>query len=224
MTSVSILNRRDFQNILALLNNTFEEQKTYLCSLDAEIGDGDHGFSMSRGFNALAANLDMYSTLSIGSLLKKAGFELINSIGGAAGAIFGTLFLGQAAYYESHLVGKEELELQDLSGMWSEALARIKARGDAQPGEKTMIDALEPAAAALSQASAQSLPLALAFQNACQAAWQGAQSTREMQGKRGRAKFLAERSIGHLDPGAMSTYFILKTISDYIDLQAGKGH
>ena len=217
MTDLNHLTRKDIIRILALLSNTFEENQAYLSKLDTEIGDGDHGFSMAKGFHEISLKLETFADLSIGQLLKKAGFELINSIGGAAGAIFGTFFLGQASYYENHLSGKKELDLQDLSNMLNEALVKIKTRGNAQPGDKTMVDALEPAVKALSLALQNQLSLSQAFQNASREAQKGAESTKEMQGRRGRSKNLAERSIGYLDPGAMSTFLIFRTISEYID-------
>lgn len=217
MTSLNVLTQKDILKILSLLSNTFEENKAYLSKLDTEIGDGDHGFSMAKGFHEISVKLETYADLSIGQILKKTGFELVNSIGGAAGAIFGTLFIGQASYYENHLSGEKELDLQDLSNMLDEALVKIKTRGNAQPGDKTMIDALEPAIIALSIAHQDGLSLSQAFQNASKAAKKGAESTKGMQGRRGRSKNLAERSIGYLDPGAISTFYIIKTISEYID-------
>jgi dihydroxyacetone kinase-like protein len=217
MKSLNELNRVDLIKILSLLNTTFEEKKSYLSSLDTEIGDGDHGFSMAFGFNNISAKLVEYSDKPIGNILKKAGLELINSIGGAAGAIFGTLFLGQASYFDDHLNGKDSLNLSDLCLMLNEALIQIKKRGNAQAGDKTMLDALEPAVLALCSVSKNGFSLSQGFMEATLAAKAGAENTKDMEGKRGRSKNLGKRSIGYIDPGSMSTYCIFETISRYID-------
>jgi dihydroxyacetone kinase-like protein len=217
MGSLSVLNQEDFIEIFLRLSHTFETNSQYLSELDTGIGDGDHGFSMAKGFHEIAEKINAFSDLPIGQVFRKAGFILINSIGGAAGAVFGTFFLGLASCCEGQLEGKESLNLMDLVQMMQEALRQVEKRGNALPGDKTMLDALEPAVNALMIASQDNLTLNEAFQNAAQAAWNGAKATKAMQARRGRARNLGERSIGFMDPGAMSIFLILKTISGYID-------
>jgi dihydroxyacetone kinase-like protein len=216
MSELVVLTKQDLVGILKRISGEITNQKDYLSSLDTEIGDGDHGFSMAAGFTSVAQKLDEFSQLSIGGLLKKTGFELIKTIGGAAGAIFGTLFTGQASYYEQNLAGKETLSLEDLSLMIAEALDQIKGRGGAGPGDKTMIDALEPAVNALKSSGLQGLSLLEGFQKAAEKAREGAESTRSMIGKHGRSKNLGERGLGYVDPGSVSTAVIFNIIADYI--------
>lgn len=217
MGSLSVITKNDLVEIVKRMYNNIDEKKEYLSKLDTEIGDGDHGFSMFSGFKSFHDKLGEFSELPIGQLLKKGGFELIKTIGGAAGAVFGTFFTGQASYYEKNLDGKENLSLEDITNMLNEALLQIKKRGNANPGDKTMIDALEPAINELFAGIEKNLSLTDAFKNAAEKAEQGAESTKDMVSKRGRSKNLGERSIGFIDAGAMSTCIIFRTIADYIE-------
>ena len=210
------INKEDILNIIKAIYSKIDENKDYLSKLDTEIGDGDHGTSMARGFKSLYDKLDEFEKLDIGSILRKSGFELIKTIGGSAGAVFGTLFTGQASYYDKNIKGKETLTLQDLAEMFGEALLQIKKRGNAAPGDKTMIDALEPAVNALKESAGKNILLAEAFKSAAENAKQGAEKTREMIGKHGRSKYLGERSKGYIDPGAVSTSLIFSSISEYL--------
>ena len=209
------ITRQDLLAILERLAAAFEDQKDHLSRLDTEIGDGDHGFSMASGFKSAAQRREEFSQLPIGDLLKKTGFELIKTIGGAAGAVFGTLFTGQASYYQQHLEGKETLSLQELSGMYREALAQIKRRGGAEAGDKTMLDALVPAVLALEETAAQGMSPGDAFHVAARRPRSGALSTKDMVAKHGRAKNLGERALGFLDPGSVSTALIFEVMADY---------
>jgi len=216
------LTKQDYIEILRQICQKIDQNKQLLSELDSDIGDGDHGFSMATGFNSLNNSLDKFSSLDMGGLLKKSGFELIRIIGGAAGAVFGTLFVGQAGYYEKNLKGNEALTLTNIASMYSEALAQIKKRGNAQVGDKTMIDALEPAVKALMEGADKGMTIADAFNNAWEKAKQGAESTRELIGKKGRSKNLGERSRGFMDPGAMSTVLIFEVIADYFNKKLTK--
>lgn len=217
MMSHQEVTKIDLINIIRCIHAVIVENRDPLSKLDAEIGDGDHGFSMATGFTRFYENLENYAELSIGSLLKKGGFDLISSIGGAAGAIFGTFFKGQGSYYDTHLQSKNSLSLDDLARMMAEALAQIKSIGKADLGDKTMIDALEPAVNALVESSANNISLDKAFKNAAVQAEAGAENTRSMVGKRGRSKNLGERSLGFMDPGARSMALILKAYADYLE-------
>jgi dihydroxyacetone kinase-like protein len=211
------LTKADLVSIIGGIGDCMEANKAHLSKLDTEIGDGDHGFSMSQGFSSLCAKMDDLAAEDIGTLMKKCGLEMIKVIGGAAGVIFGTFFTAQASYYNTYLKGKEELEPADITGMLAEALAQIKKRGGAQPGDKTMVDALEPAVDELKRGLAKGLPLREMFQNASLKAAQGAEKTKSMVARHGRAKYLAERSLGFVDPGAVSLSLIFKTIADALN-------
>ncbi len=214
--SKSELTKEDILKIIETIYQKIDSNKEYLSKLDTEIGDGDHGTSMARGFKNLYDKIDELKDLDIGSILKKSGFELIKSIGGSAGAIFGTFFTGQATYYDKNLKGRESLTLKDISSMMEEALNQIKKRGNADAGDKTMIDALQPAVESLKNSVDRGLGIAEAFEEAAGAAKAGAEKTKEMIGKHGRSKYLGERGKGFIDPGAMSTALIFEAISDYL--------
>ena len=211
-----VITKDDLVKMVALIYKTIDGQKEALSKLDTEIGDGDHGFSIANGFRHFYEKLEEYAQLDIGQFLKKGGFELIKNVGGAAGAVFGTFFTGQASFYDKNLGGKESLDLQDIAQMFSEALAQIKKRGNAKPGDKTMVDALQPAVESLSESASSGVKLADAFERAAKKADEGAECTRDMVATRGRAKNLGERSIGYMDPGAKTISVIIKTIAGYL--------
>ena len=184
--------------------------KDLLTQADKAIGDGDHGIGMARGFEAVLARLDELSTPAVGEVFSSVGKTLMMSIGGASGAVFGTLFGdGGGALGGRTLFGAEELSLFLCKG-----LDAVKKRGKANPGDKTMVDALLPAAAALDEASAAGRPLADALRAAADAAEQGMLATVPLVARKGRASYLGERSAGHQDPGATSSWLLLKAAAD----------
>jgi dihydroxyacetone kinase-like protein len=217
MASPTELTKENLVEILARISEVINDQKDALSKLDTEIGDGDHGFSMAIGFSSVAEKLAEFSQSTIGVLLKKTGFELIKSIGGAAGAVFGTLFTGQASYYDKNLSDKDSLSPSDISLMFTEALNQIKRRGGAEVGDKTMLDALEPAVISLQESSQLGLTLSECFRIAAIQAREGSERTRKMIAKHGRSKNLGARAIGYLDPGSVSTAIIFETIADYLE-------
>ena len=185
-----------------------EANKGYLTDLDSAIGDADHGTNMDRGFKKVMEKLPTVADKDIGNILKTVGMTLISTVGGASGPLYGTFYLrgGMAAD------AKEELDADDLVNVLQGAVDGIVQRGRAQPGDKTMVDALLPALAALKQAvtDGQELPAAVAA--AVAAAEQGMKDTIPLQARKGRASYLGERSIGHQDPGATSSHLILNAL------------
>jgi dihydroxyacetone kinase-like protein len=181
------------------------EHRTELVRLDTAIGDGDHGTNMDRGMRKAVEKLDGVDGDDIGALLKAVGLALVSSVGGAAGPLYGTLFLqmGMASG------GREEL---DLAG-WADALEAgakgVQARGKAEPGDKTMIDALLPAVAALREAEQEGAALGDALRRSASAAEEGMRATVPLEARKGRASYLGPRSAGHQDPGATSTHLLL---------------
>lgn len=167
-----------------------------LTELDRAIGDADHGSNMDRGFAAVAA-LDPAGFSDAGALLKQAGMTLVSTVGGASGPLFGTFFLrlGGAWPQQADAVGVADALAAGLAG--------VAARGKAEPGDKTMLDALAPAVAAFTAAAPQGLQPAL--DAAASAAAQGRDATAPLQARKGRASYLGPRSVGHIDPGAAST-------------------
>ncbi len=181
------------------------EQRDYLVDLDRTIGDGDHGENMDRGFKAAVEALGQAQPASVAEVLKTVAKTLMSTVGGAAGPLYGTAFLRA-----SKAAGDGELDGAGVAAVIAGALNGIQARGKATTGEKTMVDAWTPALkAARAAAEAGSDPVAV-LEAAATAAEAGAAATEPMRATKGRASYLGERSIGHLDPGAVSTSLILR--------------
>jgi len=202
-------------NILRWLENTaavMSENKDYLTQLDSPIGDADHGINMNRGFRKVMEKLPTVEDKDIGNILKTTGMTLISSVGGASGPLYGTFFMRGGMAVDS----KEELTDEDLTAMLQSAVDGVVQRGRAQPGDKTMVDAWLPAMKALRESLDADHDLQVALEKAVDAAEQGMKDTIPLQAKKGRASYLGERSIGHQDPGATSSYLMLKALLDAI--------
>ena len=186
------------------------ENRAYLTRLDGAIGDGDHGTNMDRGMKKALERLEATDGDDIGASLKAVGMALVSSVGGAAGPLYGTLFLqmGQSA------AGHTELDLAGFTAALDAGVQGVIKRGKAEPGDKTMVDALGPALQALRDADGDDLSGALA--RAAEAAREGMEATVPMVARKGRASYLGERSAGHQDPGATSSHLLLKTAAEAI--------
>jgi dihydroxyacetone kinase-like protein len=184
------------------------ENRSYLTKLDGAIGDGDHGTNMDRGMKKALERLEATDGDDIGASLKAVGMALVSSVGGAAGPLYGTLFLqmGQAT------AGKSELDLAGFTEALDAGVQGVVKRGKAEPGDKTMLDALGPALEALREASGDDVAEGLS--RAADAAREGMESTVPMVARKGRASYLGERSAGHQDPGATSSHLLLKTAAE----------
>ena len=181
------------------------EQRDYLVDLDRAIGDGDHGENMDRGFKAALEALGQAQPASVAEVLKTVAKTLMSTVGGAAGPLYGTAFLRA-----SKAAGDGELDGAGAAAVIAGALEGIQARGKATTGEKTMVDAWTPALEAARAAAESGSDAAAVFEAVATAAEAGAASTEPMRATKGRASYLGERSIGHLDPGAVSTSLILR--------------
>ena len=190
--------------------NVIAEQKEYLTQLDAAIGDADHGINMDRGFTAVMAQLPTVEDKDIGTILKKVGMVLVSTVGGAGGPLYGTLFMRMGMAVGN----KDELTPEDVLKMFEAALEGVKQRGKAEVGEKTMVDALTPAVEAMRQALAEGADLAAMLDKAVAAAEAGMKATIPLVARKGRASYLGERSAGHQDPGATSTYLLFKSAAE----------
>jgi dihydroxyacetone kinase-like protein len=186
--------------------DVLHEQRTYLSDLDSPIGDADHGINMDRGFASVMQKLPSVAEADVGAILKTVGMTLVSTVGGASGPLYGTAFLRAGVA----LAGKQDLQPGDVLAGLQAALEGIQARGRAQLGEKTMVDALAPAVDALRAALEQGRDLSEALRAAAEAAESGAQATIPMLATKGRASYLGERSIGHQDPGATSAALLLR--------------
>jgi dihydroxyacetone kinase-like protein len=181
------------------------EHRDELVTLDREIGDGDHGENLKRGFTAVVSKLDTVGETP-GAVLKLVASTLISTVGGAAGPLYGTAFLRAAAK-----LGQEtELTASSVVDALQAALDGVVARGKAEPGDKTMVDALTPAVKAARESGGD---IAAVLTAAADAADQGAQDTVPLVARKGRASYLGERSAGHMDPGARSTALLLRAFA-----------
>jgi dihydroxyacetone kinase-like protein len=182
------------------------ERRAELVALDTAIGDGDHGTNMNRGMTKALEKLGAAEQADPGAVLKTVAMALVSSVGGAAGPLYGTLFLQMG----TELAGQDEVDLPAFAAAWRKALVGVQARGKAELQDKTMVDALTPAVEALEAAS----DLDGGLHAAVQAAEEGMKATTPLVARKGRASYLGERSEGHQDPGATSTYYLFKTAAE----------
>jgi len=184
--------------------------ETYFGELDAVVGDGDFGYSMARGFEIVVADFDTYDRTDIGTFLKKVAVVITSRIGGTSGPIWGTAFLraGVAA------TGKTELTGEDVVAMLRASIEGIKQRGNSDLGDKTLLDALQPAVDELEAAIEAGEPGNVCLQRAATVARERAEATREMLAKRGRASYTGERSIGTLDAGAVGVAVMFERLAE----------
>ena len=192
--------------------DTIENEKDYLSELDGAIGDGDHGVNMAKCFREVKKKLAESTAEDVGTLFKDVGMVVMNSVGGAMGALYGTFFLKLS----QSSAGKTEVNINDLVAMYQTGEQGILDIGKANLGDKTLIDSLSPAVRAIEAAEKDGKPLAGALADFEQAAQQGMESTRDMLAKMGRASRLGERTIGHQDAGATSCYFILRSLASAV--------
>lgn len=207
MTSVGL------EDVLAWLREAaarIEEQREYLTQLDSAIGDADHGINMSRGFKAALERLDSNPPEDIAGVFKAVAMALIGKVGGASGPLYGTMFMEMGKAVD----GKDLLDAADLAAAFRAGIDGIKARGKAEEGDKTMIDALEPAYAALQEAVASGGGVDVAVSAAAEAAARGMEATIPLVARKGRASYLGERSAGHQDPGATSSHLIIAAAAE----------
>lgn len=199
------LSSSDVIRIIDSISETMEKEKGYLSELDGAIGDGDHGVNMAKCFREVKKKLPENIDKDVGTVLKNVGMVILNSVGGAMGALYGTLFLKAS----KEVMEKMEINLEDLIKMFEAGEKGIQEMGKAQLGDKTLLDTIDPAVKALKEAQAQGKSFNDALAAFSEAAKKGAESTRGMISKTGRSSRLGERTIGHQDAGATSCYFIL---------------
>jgi len=203
------VNTDKVRSIIADIAKVIQEQKQNLSDLDQAIGDGDHGFNMDRGFGVAMQKLGETPGADIGEVLKIVAMALISNVGGASGPLYGSLFLKASGAAK----GLTEIDLAGSIPVIREGILGVQARGKAEPGDKTMIDVLLPVLESLEKDSAAGLSGREAFANAEKVAASCVEKTKDIIAKKGRASYLGERSIGHVDPGATSSYLMISTIS-----------
>ena len=204
------ITRDDTLNWVKAIASVINENTAYLTQLDAAIGDADHGANMDRGFKAVMNKIPEVSDKDIGTIFKTVGMTLISTVGGAGGPLYGTFFLQIGL----KTAGKMELNLTDWADALEAALNGVIMRGKAELGDKTMVDALTPAVAVLKQSIPESQPIHKALELSAEAAKKGMEGTIPLVARKGRASYLGERSAGHQDPGATSSFLILKAAAD----------
>ena len=195
---------------LERIADVLHENAAYLTRLDSPIGDADHGTNMDRGFKAVRDKFPTMATMDSSTQLKTVGMTLVSTVGGASGPLYGTAFLRASAA----IANKSELTSADVVAMLEAFLGGIIARGKASTGEKTMVDALTPALLTAKQALNEGASLTDLTTRTAAAAEEGMKATIPMLATKGRASYLGERSIGHQDPGATSSWLILRSLAE----------
>lgn len=207
MTTPNGLSVEKARQWFILLCQAMLDEQEVLTRADQAVGDGDHGIGISRGFSAVAAKLQESDFVTLDLLVGAVGRTLLMSIGGASGAIFGSLFLGGA----KPLKGRTVFDACCLADLLESGLRAVQERGKAGVGDKTIVDALKPAAERAREVETDSLDNALA--EVALAAGRGLESTRNLQARFGKARPLGDRAVGHLDPGALSFTLMLRHLS-----------
>ena len=207
---MSSLDTKQMAAIIEGMAKKIEAEKEYLTELDNEIGDGDHGIKLARGFEAVEKKLPSLAGGDIGVLLKGVGMQLVSTVGGASGPLYGTAFMkaGMACKGLTEIDGPAFVKAMEA------AVDGIKMRGKATEGEKTMLDALCPALKVMQDDVAAGKSLKEALQDAAQAAEKGVEYTKTIIATKGRASYLGERSLGHQDPGATSSLYLLQVLAE----------
>jgi dihydroxyacetone kinase-like protein len=200
----------DVVRLIRSYADVISQNKEYLTQLDSAIGDADHGINMDRGMQAVLTKLDGHAQGDIGGLFKTIGMTLVSTVGGAGGPLYGTLFLQLGV----PTAGKEILEPADWAAALVAAVDGVVARGKAELQDKTMVDALVPGRDAFGAAVEEGASFADALRRSASAAEEGMKATIPLVARKGRASYLGERSAGHQDPGATSSWLLLKTVAD----------
>ena len=190
-----------------------EERATELTRLDQAIGDGDHGINLQRGFRAALERLPVAGAGDLAGVLKAVSMALIGKVGGASGPLYGSFYLAMA----KQLGTATEVDDAELAKALRAGYDAVVARGKAQPGDKTMLDAMGPALDALDAAVDAGQPLGEALDAAAAAAEDGMRATIPLVARKGRASYLGERSAGHQDPGATSTHLVMQALADTVN-------
>ncbi|NHN29537.1 dihydroxyacetone kinase subunit DhaL [Paenibacillus agricola] len=203
---------QDFKNMLLHVQSRIEEQKDYLSELDRALGDGDHGVTMSLGWEAIADKVNAFEAEDCGLLCKEVAMCFLNAVGSSVGPLYATAFLRGATV----LQGKSVISKQAMVEFWAAMVKGIQERGKAQLGDKTMLDTWIPAIESLQKAYQEDQELIACLGEAVQAAEQGMESTKNLMSKKGRSSKLGDRALGHQDPGATSAFIILSASYEFL--------
>jgi phosphoenolpyruvate---glycerone phosphotransferase subunit DhaL len=199
----------DVELVVRTMAQTAVDNETYFGELDAVVGDGDFGYSMARGFELVLQDWDSFDRTDIGTFLKKIAVVVTSRIGGTSGPIWGTAFLRAGATAGT----LQQLEAEQVVAMLRAAVEGIKARGKAEIGEKTLLDALVPMIDTIEEQAASGAGASGVLDAAARTARTSAEATRELQARRGRASYSGERSIGTLDAGAVAVAVMAEAVA-----------
>ncbi len=204
-----MVNQQKVIEILRNIGETIEKEKLFLTELDNVIGDGDHGINLSRGFQEVEKKLDTLADKDIGTILKAVGMTLVSTVGGASGPLYGTAFMKAGQL----MAEKDAVDINDFVEILRVSIEGVKMRGKSTTGEKTMLDAMVPALAAMEGALKAAKDSKEILLEGVEAAEDGVAYTKTIIATKGRASYLGERSIGHQDPGATSFTLMLSVIA-----------
>lgn len=204
-----MINQQKVIEILRNIGETIEKEKLFLTELDNVIGDGDHGINLSRGFQEVEKKLDTLADKDIGTILKAVGMTLVSTVGGASGPLYGTAFMKAGQL----MAEKDAVDINDFVEILRVSIEGVKMRGKSTTGEKTMLDAMVPALAAMEGALKAAKDSKEILLEGVEAAEDGVAYTKTIIATKGRASYLGERSIGHQDPGATSFTLMLSVIA-----------
>lgn len=206
------MNAEMTKNCLLAVAEMFEEKKEELSSYDAVIGDGDHGITMARGAKAAKAKLMEMEEATCRDFFKTYGRTLVSTLGGAMGPLFGSVFLELSKAVK----GKDTVEGMDFAIGFENAMGKVMDLGGAKPGDKTMVDAMAPAAEAMKKTAASDSTLAEVLASGAEGAGKGVEATIPLIASRGRSRYAQEKAIGHQDAGATSIYYMLQTMAAFV--------
>lgn len=200
-------------DIIKKISDEIIKNKEYLTDLDREIGDGDHGVNLARGFEKISEELPKMKDLNPSDIFMKMTMLLMSNVGGASGALYSTALMKGAAVLKKCPSPTQEVVVE----VWDEMIKGIQMRGKAVLGEKTMLDTQIPAFEEFKKSLEGGKNIKESFKLASEKAKEGMESTKNIIATKGRASYLGERSVGHIDPGSMSSYIMIKTISDELN-------
>lgn len=204
----------DSQKVLEIIKAIglkMEAEKEYLTELDQPIGDSDHGINLARGFGAVLGKLPALEDQDIGMILKTVGMTLVSTVGGASGPLYGSAYMKAGVV----MMGKTEMDIRDFLVMMKAAVEAVEQRGHAALEEATMLDAMAPSLRAMEEAAAQGADSKTVLDQGVKAAWAGAEHTKDLVAKKGRASYVGERGLGHQDPGATSYSYMLEVVAGF---------
>lgn len=204
------INIKTIKVIILGLHHTYSQNREYLCKLDSEVGDGDHGISMDRGFSAAWHTVQDTGYSDVAQLFNGVAVALMENVSGAIGPLLSVFFLEGGENFS----GKVHLTARDLVEFFTRGLKAVQVFGGAKPGDKTLVDALFPAVEEMIAALAEDEEISTILARGAASARRGAQATANLQARRGRSRFVGERSIGHPDAGAVSFALLMETFAE----------